>query len=116
MEKTIGIARTLLSRYERGKHVPSPTALQRLAAFYQVPYDELRILHFEDAFSDTTERDIVMKWACQELFKGKPGEHLVHQILNCLPSAILEADSGTQTAWLRQVMERASREEVVETR
>jgi transcriptional regulator with XRE-family HTH domain len=64
IERATGIARIVISRYERGQRVPESHMLKKLAAHYGVPYKELRMLHVEDMYSsDAEEREIVLEWA-----------------------------------------------------
>lgn len=63
IEKCTGIARTLLSRYEQGKHIPTKPGLERLAKLYEVPYAELRLLQFEDQYTGTEDEPILLAWA-----------------------------------------------------
>lgn len=63
IEKESGISSAELSRYENGKHLPTPRKLQQLADYYGVKYEELRELWYDDHFSDPKERAIVLKWA-----------------------------------------------------
>lgn len=72
LAKQVGIDRSVLSRYERGVQAPEPLFLQKLANYFKVPYRELRKLYYEDFFSDSTERDIVVEWAV-EIWKSKGG-------------------------------------------
>lgn len=73
IEKAITVGRSLLSRYERGIQTPDVEMLHKLANHFRVPYRELRKLYYEDFFSDSTERDIVVEWAV-EIWKSKEGE------------------------------------------
>jgi transcriptional regulator with XRE-family HTH domain len=67
VEKATGITRIEISRYEKGNYFPSPKNLSRLAEFYGVSYDELRVLYYDDFFSDPVERRLVLAWAVQTL-------------------------------------------------
>lgn len=67
IERTAQITRTLLSRYERGKHIPSPNALRKLAKVYGVTYEELRILELEDLYVGTEDEPILLAWAQRQL-------------------------------------------------
>jgi transcriptional regulator with XRE-family HTH domain len=64
VEKQTGVSRGNLSRYEQGQYLPRKDVLKKLAAFYEVPYQDLRTLYYEDMFSeDAEEREIVIHWA-----------------------------------------------------
>jgi transcriptional regulator with XRE-family HTH domain len=67
VEKATGITRIEVSRYEKGSYYPSPKNLSKLAEFFGVTYDELRILYYDDFFSDPKERELVLQWAAREL-------------------------------------------------
>lgn len=57
-----------ISRYEQAKRVPSSEVLDRLAAYFDVTYDELRKLYYDDLFNaDSRERKIVLAWAKDNL-------------------------------------------------
>ncbi len=68
VERQTGIQRTVLNNYERGKHFPTPKSLEKLAAFYKIPYKELRLLYYHDYYADhPTEAEITLEWAKQIL-------------------------------------------------
>lgn len=67
IERALGIARIVISRYEKGQRVPEPHMLKKLANQYDVPYKELRKLHIDELYSDAEEREIVLEWAKQIL-------------------------------------------------
>lgn len=67
IERALGIARIVISRYEKGQRVPEPHMLKKLAKHYDVPYKELRKLHIDELYSDAEEREIVLEWAKQIL-------------------------------------------------
>lgn len=67
VERGTGISRIEISRYEQGKYSPSPPNLEKLAHFYELSYQELRLLYYEDLFQDPKERDIILYWAKQQL-------------------------------------------------
>lgn len=60
--KACGIAPVDVSRYEEGKHLPTAKRLKALAEYYEIPYSDLRILYYEDFFSEPEERSIVIEW------------------------------------------------------
>lgn len=62
IEKATGIARTILSKYERGVRIPETPALQKLALHYKVPYKQLRKAHLSDLYTDPLEREIIIEW------------------------------------------------------
>jgi len=60
--KEVQIDRTQLKRYEEGR-IPADEVLEKLAQFYDVPFDALRIMGFEDQFPvDSRQRQILIKW------------------------------------------------------
>ena len=64
VEKKTGVSRINLSRYEKGQHLPTEAVLKKLAKYYDVPYEVLRVLYYEDFYStNLEERSIVLKWA-----------------------------------------------------
>lgn len=65
--KATGIARIDLSRYEKGELLPTSEKLKKLSGFYEISYKTLRILYYEDFFSDKEEREIVLEWAKMHL-------------------------------------------------
>lgn len=68
LERQTGVQRTVLNSYERGKHLPTPKSLEKLAAFYKIPYKELRLLYYRDYYTaNPTEAEIVLEWAKQTL-------------------------------------------------
>lgn len=71
VERGTGISRIEISRYEQGRYAPSPQNLVKLAAFFEVPYDILRMLYYEDLFEDPKERAIALEWARQHLLLDK---------------------------------------------
>jgi transcriptional regulator with XRE-family HTH domain len=67
-----GIPRIEISRYERGQHLPTPKNLKKLADYYEVPYEDLRVLYFSDYFSEENDdRPIVLRWALKEALNTK---------------------------------------------
>jgi transcriptional regulator with XRE-family HTH domain len=63
IEKASGIDRGQLRRYEAGR-IPQDHLVVRLSEFYQVPYEELKALCFEDLFpKGGKEREALLKWA-----------------------------------------------------
>jgi transcriptional regulator with XRE-family HTH domain len=71
VSKATGIASADLSRYEKEDYHPSPGNLKKLADYYEVPYEDLRLLHYEDVFSDSEELGIVLKWANQKEYQSE---------------------------------------------
>jgi transcriptional regulator with XRE-family HTH domain len=63
VSKATGIPSADIGRYESENYHPTPRTLKKLAEFYEVPYKELRILYYEDEFSDHQERAIIFEWA-----------------------------------------------------
>lgn len=63
VEREIGIARADISRYEKGVIAPTPQRLQKLAAYYELPYKELRMLYFDDLYAGTDDLKILIEWA-----------------------------------------------------
>lgn len=63
--KGSGVATADLSRYEQGKYLPSITNLKKLAEYFEVPYEELRFLYYEDFFKDG-ERKVITQWVFQQ--------------------------------------------------
>lgn len=70
VEKGTGISRKELSRYEQGEYAPSPPKIEKLAELYKVSYDDLRVLYYDDFFSDPRERAIALRWAEEAKKKG----------------------------------------------
>jgi transcriptional regulator with XRE-family HTH domain len=64
IEQKTQVPRINLSRYEQGLHLPTEKVLKKLALYFNVTYDELRILYYKDFFAKhPAEREIVLKWA-----------------------------------------------------
>ncbi|WP_303674991.1 helix-turn-helix domain-containing protein [Vampirovibrio chlorellavorus] len=89
-----GIPRIEISRYERGQHLPTPKNLQKLADYYEVPYEDLRVLYFSDYFSEeNVDRPVVLKWA-------------LTQVLNSMEMNIISAFRGIPVTKQGEVQER----------
>jgi transcriptional regulator with XRE-family HTH domain len=69
VEREIGMDRSDLSKYERGRFVPSSERLQKLADYYDHPYRELRKLYFIDLFTEPEDHELILEWAAEELAK-----------------------------------------------
>lgn len=67
MQQELGIDRSDLSKYERGRFVPTPDRLHKLAQFYDLPYRELRKLYIMDLFTDPDDYELVLEWAAEVL-------------------------------------------------
>lgn len=67
VEAELGIDRSDISKYERGRFVPSPDRLLRIAEYYQASYRELRKLSYSDMFSEPEEYALVLEWAQEQL-------------------------------------------------
>lgn len=65
LERSIGIARSLLSRYERGTRTPSPSTLKKIADYYKLPYKELRFIYYDDLLEEVEEAEIVQEWVAR---------------------------------------------------
>lgn len=66
IEKSSGINRGQLRRYEAGR-IPEENLLIALSEFYQVPYDELKALCFEDLYPKGSKaRSALFKWVLKE--------------------------------------------------
>lgn len=63
VEQSTGIRRNEIRRYELGEYAPSTTTLEKLAEYFEVTYDELRKLYYDDFFEDPRERRIAIEWA-----------------------------------------------------
>jgi transcriptional regulator with XRE-family HTH domain len=64
VERQTGIRRSALNSYEKGKHLPTSKTLEKLAAFYQIPYRELRIPYYYDYYgANPSEYEIILAWA-----------------------------------------------------
>lgn len=62
IEQESGIDRGQLRRYEEGR-IPEDHLLQKLADFYEIPYDALKALSFEDLYPEgSKERAALFKW------------------------------------------------------
>jgi transcriptional regulator with XRE-family HTH domain len=69
--KEARVSRSNLSSYEEGLHLPTDEVLQRLAEYYQVSYEELRILYYADYYGKfPLERSIVLAWA-EKVLQGE---------------------------------------------
>ncbi len=68
--KATGLSAADIRRYETEEYHPTPANLRKLADYFEVPYKELRILHYEDIFSDPEERAIVLHWAKMRDYKA----------------------------------------------
>jgi transcriptional regulator with XRE-family HTH domain len=67
VEKATGIARSMLGRYEQGTRIPSNPNLMKLALFYNVSYDVLKMLILEDLYPENSqERAILFEWVNQK--------------------------------------------------
>lgn len=63
IEMASGINRGQLRRYEEGR-IPEEKQLLALCAFYNVPYEELKALCFEDLYPlGSQERNALIRWA-----------------------------------------------------
>lgn len=52
-----------VSRYEKGKRVPTPEVLERLANYYGITYKELRKLYYSDILAnDEREKEVIVEW------------------------------------------------------
>ena len=71
IEKGTGISRVQIMRFEKAQRVPNPTNLRQLAEFFNVSYEELRSLYYEDLFQNKDEHRIVLKWAKKHLDAGR---------------------------------------------
>lgn len=61
--KSVGIRRSVLQRYEAGERVPEDKNLDLLAAYYEVDFDELKVLVFEDLFpKQSRDRQVLKRW------------------------------------------------------
>lgn len=78
----LGVDTSVISRYENGKRAPIPEMLEKLAEYYEVDYESLRELHYDEAIPDTRERAILLKWAAKKL--GYPLEFM--QLIEQLPT------------------------------
>jgi len=62
--REIGLSDVQVLNIEKGTRKPKKTTLKKLAATYEVSYDELRKLYYTDLFSeDEEERKIILEWA-----------------------------------------------------
>lgn len=62
--KGSGVASADLGRYESGHYYPTKSSLKKLAEYYEIPYEDLRLLYYEDIYADDgEERDVIIKWA-----------------------------------------------------
>lgn len=69
--KATNISRSNLRSYEEGLHLPTDEVLKRLAHYYQVSYQELRILYYADYYAKfPVERSIVLAWA-EKVLQGE---------------------------------------------
>ena len=60
-----GIDRGQLRRYEEGR-IPEDSLIEKLAKYYQVPYDELKALSFESIYPPgSKQRKAIFKWVHQ---------------------------------------------------
>lgn len=58
----LGIDRRSYQRYENGR-IPKDGLLETIASFYEVPFDELKQLCFEDLFPEgSRDRSIIFQW------------------------------------------------------
>lgn len=61
------ISRSLLRRYEIGERTPEDEMLSRLANYYGVSYEELKMLYFEDIYPLASKvREVLFQWVKQE--------------------------------------------------
>jgi len=66
VEQETGVSRANLSRYEKGGHMPQDITLKKLATFYGVSYEQLKMAQFEDLYPEGSEvRTILKKWLFQ---------------------------------------------------
>lgn len=64
------ISRSNLRGYEEGTILPSEPVLRRLASFYGIPYEDLRILYYADYYDRyPEEREIVIRWVTEVVIK-----------------------------------------------
>ncbi len=64
--KSTGIHRELITRYETGESIPGNENLKILAHFYQMDYEVLKLLAFEDIYPEhSQERQLLLRWLRQ---------------------------------------------------
>jgi transcriptional regulator with XRE-family HTH domain len=97
----LGVDTSVISRYENGKRAPVPEMLEKLAEYYEVDYESLRELYYDEAIPDTREQAILLKWAAKKL--GYPPEFI--QLVEQLPT--LEPDQ--QRRVLSELMEKITK-------
>ncbi|WP_303672518.1 helix-turn-helix domain-containing protein [Vampirovibrio chlorellavorus] len=70
VEKGSGIPRFTISRYESGENVPSPSKIKQLAAFFEIPYPELRKTFYEELFlTNPDEKEAMLACVFENLNK-----------------------------------------------
>jgi len=60
VEQESGISRSLIRRYENGEHVPEDSMVKRIAEYFEVDFQVLRKLQFEDAFPEGSEERLAL--------------------------------------------------------
>jgi transcriptional regulator with XRE-family HTH domain len=62
VSKEVQIDRTQLKRYETGR-IPADDVLEKIALFYDVSFDELKMLSYDDLFPEgSRQRHLLFKW------------------------------------------------------
>lgn len=70
----LGVDTSVISRYENGKRAPVPEMLEKLAGYYEVDYESLRELYYDEAIPDAREWAVLLKWTAKKL--GYPPEFI----------------------------------------
>ena len=67
VQQECGIDRGQLRRYEERERLPEDEALLKLASYYEVSFDELKILFFDDLYPEGSHnRALLKKLLCFE--------------------------------------------------
>ncbi len=67
VSKAMGIQRATLHNYELGKKVPEDRNLELLCAFYGVPFEDLKLLIFDDQYPEgSRDREILQRLLCSK--------------------------------------------------
>lgn len=64
--KATGIDRSHIKQFEEGSSLPTPHKLEALSNYYDVSYEELKFLYFDEVYTDPKERALVIKWAARQ--------------------------------------------------
>ncbi len=62
VHKATGISKGLIASYEQGEHIPNEDNLIKLAEFYEVPYEELAVILYNEKYTDPVKQVGLIKW------------------------------------------------------